>query len=217
MQMIQEYLSSLFEQHGLSCVIHEDWVAPNGGLPGIRAYWYPDGLSGELDFQILVRENVIIEECYAGMGEDGDAALKDALSNFTTQSFHALFAALWGIDHEEVYKEDWDVQGKQYTVYSGNYGIRRIEPAPSDEEVPLSDLFSRIEGTIRQEHLKSDIHWFRLFFSNWANELSFEALKDNEIWEAGIRCLKSVSWPRCKGYYSMRLFIILRERDWQPK
>lgn len=55
-----------------------------------------------------------------------------------------------------------------------------------------------------------DIHWFRLFFGNVANTFTFEALKDNEKWEAGTHCLESAQWKPSSGYYSVRLFAVLR-------
>jgi hypothetical protein len=57
--------------------------------------------------------------------------------------------------------------------------------------------------------LSGDIHWFRFFFGNVANAFTFEALKDNESWEAGQRCLEAAAWQKSNGYYSVRLFAVL--------
>ena len=63
------YLSKLFEEHGLSGVIHDDWVAPNGDLPAVRTHWHPEEKSGSLTVHVLVSDQVVIEECFAGVGE----------------------------------------------------------------------------------------------------------------------------------------------------
>ena len=76
-------------------------------------------------------------------------------------------------------------------------------------EIP-DDLFIRIQEAIQQEPLTNDIHWFRFFVGNVKGDCTYEALKDNEDWEAGIRCLETTSWAPCEGYYSVRLFMVLR-------
>ena len=200
------FIAELFDQHGLECVIDNDWVFPNGDLPAVRATWFPGELSGLLSVETFVREGVLIEECFAGMGQGGEG-IKDGLMNFIRNSFHVLLAALFGKnDHDQVSTENWNIGDKKYTAYIGNFGTRASEGvAPHIPE----GLFDSIEATIKRESLTNDIHWFRLFFCNLANEFTFEALKDNEIWEAGTRCLEATDWRRDDGYYSVRLFLVL--------
>ena len=207
MSEIVDYLSKLFEDHGFTCVAHNDWVVPNAELPALRALWYPDQSSGRLDVHALVRDGVVIEECYAGLGQ-GERAIGDALINFTVNSFHVLLAALWGKnDPEQVTTELWVIDGKRYTAYIGDFGTRCSDGVVAD--IP-NNLFSSITETIKAEKLTEDIHWFRLFFCNVANEFTFEALKDNEPWDKGVSCLERVAWRLDDGYYSVRLFVVLR-------
>lgn len=110
--------------------------------------------------------------------------MRNALANFTLNSFHVLLAALWGSnDPDQVFTEHWEANGKRYTAYIGNFGTRSGEQAMPD--IP-SDLFPRILETIQQESLPNDVHWFRFFFANLQRDVTYEALKDNEIWEAGL-------------------------------
>lgn len=206
------YLSKLLEEHGLSGVIHDDWVAPNGDLPAVRAHWYPEQKSGTLNVHVLVGDQVVIEECFAGLGE-GESGMNDALTSFTLNSFHVLLAAFWGKnDPEQVNTEQWTVGNKPYVAYIGNFGCRSWDGEP----VPVPDsLFDEIEATIKSETLTGEIHWFRLFFANHANTFDFEALKDNESWEAGRRCLESAAWEPRSGSYSVRLFAILRAAQYE--
>jgi len=199
-------IAELFELHGLKCVIHNDWILPNEQLPAVRATWFPSELSGVLGVEVFVREGILIEECFAGMAE-GESGLKDGLFNFTVNSFHVMLAALFGKnDPEQVTTENWQINEKSYTAYMGNFGTRTTEGVTAS--VP-DGLFDAIETTIQREPLTNDIHWFRLFFCNLANEFTFEALKDNEVWEEGARCLEAVDWRRDDGYYSVRLFLVL--------
>lgn len=207
MDRLTAYLSQLFEHHDLPCHVENEWVFPNSELPAIRASWYPDELSGRLDAQIVVRDGVVIEECFAGIGE-GDIGLRDALTNFTANTFHVLLAALWNTNvPQEVEIEPWHANGKEYTAYHGNYGVRS---SPGTMLQVPTDLFPRIQQAIEREPLTNDIHWFRLFFFNLTGNHTYEALKDNETWDAGIRCLESTSWPEPVEFYSVRLFMILR-------
>lgn len=200
------FIAKLFEQHGLDHVVYNEWVILNGQFPGVRATWFPGETSGILSVETLVREGLIIEECFAGIGQ-GESGIKDGLINFTTNSFHVLLAALFGKnDPEQVTTENWNINGKSYTAYIGNFGTRASEGVTA--HIP-DGLFDAIETTIRREPLTNDIHWFRLFFCNLANQFSFEALKDNEIWESGLECLEASDWRRDDGYYSVRLFLVL--------
>jgi hypothetical protein len=204
---ITDYLSKLFNEHGVACVVHDNWVVPNSVLPSLRALWYPDESHGRLDVQVLVRRKLVIEECFGGAGQ-GDTGLRDALINFTVNSFHVLLAALWGKnDPDQVTTEEWVIDRARYTAYIGKFGTRTFADATA--HVP-PELFEAIAAVIKREPLVGDPHWFRLFFCNYANNFTFEALKDNEDWPAGLRCLEAAAWERGSGYYSVRLFILLR-------
>jgi len=202
-----DFLVRLLEGHDIECTTHNDWVLPNSELPALRATWFPGSSNGRLDVQAFVREGVTIEECFAGIGED-EVGLNDALTNFTVNSFHVLLAALWNQnDKTQVTTEDWSIGGRRYTAFIGNFGTRGSEGVTAD--IP-TDLFAQVENVIKLDSLMGDLHWFRFFFCNVAGQRTFEALKDNETWESGIRCLEGVEWADSMGYYSVRLFVVLR-------
>jgi hypothetical protein len=204
---ISSYLATLFEGHGLPCVVQNDWVVPNAELPALRALWHPGQSSGRLDVQALVSDGVVIEECFAGVGP-AETGLSDALESFAVNSFHVLLAALWGRnDSAQVTTEEWEISGQRYTVHVGNFGTRSSEGVTP--HIP-DKLFAAIEETIKCEPLNQGVHWFRVFVCNVAGEHTFEALKNNEVWDAGLRCLKACSWEKRSGYYSVRLFVVLR-------
>ncbi len=202
-----DFLLRLFERHGIECTIHNDWIVPNSEFPAIRATWFPGPSSGRLDVQVFVKEGMTIEECFAGVGE-GAVGLRDALTNFTVNSFHVLLAAFWNQNDEtQITTENWSIGGRQYTAFIGNFGTRGSEGVTAD--VP-ADLFAQLESVIKLESLMGDLHWFRFFFCNVAGQRTFEALKDNETWDSGTGCLARVQWADSIGYYSVRLFVVLR-------
>jgi hypothetical protein len=200
-------LLKLFQAHGITCVAENDWVAPNGELPALRALWWPAQPNGRLDVQVLVRDQIVIVECFAGVGE-GERAMYDALSMFILNVFHVLLAALWGKnDCEQVTTERWTIGGRAYVAYIGNFAMRGFGGVTA--EVPHG-LFAAIEEAIKSEPLTGDIHWFRLFVGHVENTFTFEALRDNETWESGAECLMAATWEQAPGYYSVRFFALLR-------
>ncbi len=200
-------LKALFEGHGLPCALHDEWLVPNGEFPGVRALWHPRETSGRLDVQVWLDQEACIEECFAGIGSGGDG-LRDALRNFAINSFHVLLAAIWQQnDPDQVTTERWTLDGRAYTAYVGNFGTRATEG--TQPHVP-QELFPAIERALKNTRLTGDTHWARFFFCNLDGEQTFEALLDNQDWEDGLACLQSVPWVQCAGYYSVRLFIVLR-------
>jgi hypothetical protein len=97
--------------------------------------------------------------------------------------------------------------GRQFTAYIGNFGTRA---SAGIDVAPPKDLFETIQRRILQEDLPAGTHWFRVFFCNAAGAHTYEALRDNEPWEAGVAGLKGIAWPETDGYYSFRNFIVLR-------
>ncbi len=204
---ITKAIQELFEAHGLPCSIHNEWVLPNGSLPAVRGSWFPNIHNGRLDIHVLLEENVMIEECFAGVGA-GKEGFMDALQNFSVNSLHVLLAALWDKnDPEQVTTEKWLVNGKNYSAYVGNFG-NRVSSGVSFN-VP-SELFPAIETAIKAEPLAGKIHWFRSFFCNVSGDKTHEALLNNELWQAGHDALVKVQWEHHEGYYSVRNFIVLR-------
>lgn len=202
----QAYLSELFGRHGIRCDVRDEWILPRTNLPALRAAWYPGSTSGRLDVEVLVREGVVIQESFAGVGV-GNAGLMDGLGNFTLNSFHVMLAALWGQnDPEQVVTEEWLIAGKKFLAYIGNVGTRSSSAVTP--HIP-NELLPRLEKAIRAESLQSETHWFRIYAGHINASSTMEALKDNAEWPAGLKVLEGLPWEQKEGFYSARLFVIL--------
>jgi len=195
------------QAHGVACSTEREWVVPNGALPAIRASWFPRAGSGVLEVEVLLENKSVVNECFAGMG-DGEAAIGDAFQNFTTNSFHVLLAAFWNInDPQQVTTANWTVSGKTFTAYIGNFGTRgSMGVTPT---VP-AELFPTIQRAVERESLSQGWHWVRHFFCDVKGAPTYEALLDNQPWQAGTDGLRSISWVKSTGYYSVRNFLVLR-------
>jgi hypothetical protein len=205
---ISAKLKSIMEAHDLTCTIKDEWVCPNGQLPAICALWFPREKSGVLSVRVLIKDGILLEECFAGIGT-GEDGLHDALKNFMSNSLHVFLAVFWKKnDAEQITTERWEIGGRNFNAYIGNFGTRTMAGC---QHVHIPDqLFSTIQSAIVSQSISTDLHWVRMFFSNYNGEPTFEALLDNEEWPAGIECLKLIPWEKANGYYSVRNFLIIR-------
>ena len=207
---LKKQLSDLMAAHHVPFHVEDEWVVPFSKLPAIRATWFPSESTGRLEVEILLDDHRVITESFAGIGT-GDEGVNDALQSFCVNSFHVLLAAFWQVnDPEQVTVEEWNIQGKPFSAFIGNFGTRGsdgVEPVIPDK------LFDVIEHTIKQESIEHDIAWFRCFFCDVSGEHIFEALKNNEIWESGVSALKSLPWINSEGYYSVRSFVVFKSNS----
>ena len=71
------------------------------------------------------------------------------------------------------------------------------------------DVFMQFEAAIAAEADLGQYAWFRFFVASHSGHMTFEALKNNDEWAAGLAALHQVTWPQPEGYYSMRGFVLL--------
>ncbi len=204
----KEYLKELLIAHEVEFIEENEWLVPFSKLPAIRATWLPNASqsSGLLQIDVFIEENILIEECFAGLGTDAEG-LKDAFNNFSVNSLHVLLSAFWGKhDPQQVDKEIWHINGSDHTVYIGPFGNRG---ANSEHPGVPDQAFGIIENNIKNSNIKNQYNWFRTFFCNIGDsEKIYEALHNNEKWLNGENALKSLDWPVSNDYYSTRNFII---------
>lgn len=191
-----------FDQEG-------EWLIPYGELPAIRTSWIAGENSGRLDVEVLLQDNRIIHECFAGLGQKEDG-IQDALNSFELNSFPVLLAAFWKInDPEHVTCKEMLASGNLYNAFIGGISCRGSVEANASIPEGFVDL---IESAIKNETSLPGAHWFRVFFCNVADQQSVEALANNEPWAAGTDALNKLAWEQSPGYYSVRQFIVLREK-----
>ena len=205
---LKEYISELLQSHDVPFHTENEWVVPYGELPAIRSTWFQKETSGVFEVEVLLDGERIINECFSGLGV-GKEGILNGLENFCVNSFHVLLAAFWKKhDSEQVEIENWLINGINYKAYIGNLGTRATKGV--EASIP-KNLFESLEKSIKNEALESEISWFRVFFGSVSGEFTFEALKENEVWENGISMLHAQPWEKPEGYYSVRNFIVLRK------
>lgn len=205
------HLAELLRAHGLETSLDDDgWLIPTNSrvaqAPALTAIWYPRNYGGQLDIHVSDGSFHLIESC-AGYGES-EEGLNDGFANFAYSSLHVILADCYDIiDPEQVAQEIWHIAGKSYLATIGNIGGRT-----SGTHSPMpEDMFERLEEAILQADLDQPRHWFRFFAAHMpSQEMVFEALLNNEPWEAGQHVLQSLSWEQTDYFYTIRLFLMLQ-------
>ncbi|MCP4318748.1 MAG: hypothetical protein GY789_22825 [Hyphomicrobiales bacterium] len=206
-------LQELMKAHGVELTHHEGWLFSGDGLPAIRGTWFQqigNQQTGRLDIQVVLDNDKVIDECFAGVGDDRERYL-DALQNFSLGSLHVLLSALWARPFkDQVLIESWQSAKGNWKAYVGEFVSRCLGP---DEIMFPRDLLDIIQNALMKADLDPGVHWLRTFYSNTGNgDPVLEVLLDNEKWEAGMQAVSGASWQPSDYYYSLRNFLILEHR-----
>jgi hypothetical protein len=206
-EKLSKIVEAIFKAHGFDPKIEEGWILPTGTYPAIKAFWYPKATEtvGQLTIEIHVNEKTSIVESFAGYGEK---KFEFALENFIKNALPLDLSAFWGYDSEGISIDTWELNGEQYLAFIGDYGVIN----PKEEFSIPDDYLEVIYDAIAAEELGNDYHWFNLFYANFdAQNRHAEALKENEIWDAGTEAIGSLDWIKVYDYYSVRQSIILKK------
>jgi hypothetical protein len=206
-------LLALFQGHGVEAVAEGEWVT----FPGrahracaviVKETPHKASLSVQLDVRFEVAPGRTVVESFAGVGVTREEAVKDAIRNFTMNSFHVLLAAfLVPGDDEQVGREEWTVGGRPSRVTVGNVGIRGRPPVSGAAVVAWYHVF---EERIKEKQLRPGTHWVRLYYGQMDNKpLACEVLLDNRVWDEVQSEMVAYDWPCGEAFYSVRVFLVL--------
>ncbi len=202
-----DMLLELLHKHGLSPEEDSGWIFPSlTSNCAIGAMWHPGETNGNLLIEVCSDEDVI-SELFVGIGA-GDAGLSNAMMMFAMTDFHVMLAALWNHnDESQVTTHSWSIGSQRYEAFTGPITSRMsgadAPPIPPNMEAHLGKA-------VQAAHLTPGTHWFRFFFYNLNGEFTCEATHNNEEWAAGRDALKSLAWEQQDGFYTMRMFMMLR-------
>lgn len=213
---LQDILFGLLEAHGLKAEKYQDWVLVDNDLPVLRGTLVPQPPAGNsqtymLEFELRLGEQRIIIERYAGIGEDENSAIGQGVYKFCAGAFHIFLSAFW--DHhepEQVDIETWTIGGHPWSAYIGSL----ISNASTGQKAGFPKTYmNEVQAYIQDLELDTQVHWVSIFFANHKGALTCEALFDNDYWPELSQHLVTLDWPHAEGYYSQRLFILLKPAD----
>lgn len=205
-EKVLKVLEAIFRTHGFEGIEDEGWLMPTGTYPAIKAFWYPEATetAAQLTIEIFMDEKTSLIESFAGIGEK---KFESALENFIHNALYLYLAAFWGYDTDKVAIDTWEIEGEIYQAFIGDYGVIN---AKENFSIP-EDYLEVIYDAIVAEPLGEEHHWFNFIYANFdAQNTKAEALKENEVWEAGSEALNSLAWMKVYDYYSVRHSIILK-------
>jgi hypothetical protein len=175
-----KYIAELFINHNINCTSSENKIVFDKEHITIETYCsYRDSSQElkiiQLDVYIDYGINPILES-FAGLGNDFETATLDAFENFMYSTFHTILSAFFTSKFdEEINKYNWNINGKEFEVFSSNIGFRGIQ-APNF----TTGWLNQFEAEVQELQLTEGTHWIRLFYSQQQNQTNVcEVLLNN--------------------------------------
>ena len=210
--------AEIFTNHGIGVAADDEFIFPT--LPSkikIKAKANYEELNGtissRLDVMIITEKGEKIIECFGDWGSDVDAAIRNNLLSFKMGILHPLLATFGDSRPEtleQITLEEWEINGREWTIYMGNTVPKTDSKDPLIR--PPAQFFNAVESGIRSQKLKNNLHWFRGYYLQYHNEIkATEFLMDNEDITAGNPLFTQIPAIPDAAYYSCRTFIILKQ------
>ena len=210
--IINDRLTRVLEEHGMTVAVHDDWLIANARMPAMGALYLVGpstdaGLVVQVDIHAALDDALIMTESFAGVGPDEEAAVEDALDVFARAALPAMLGAFYDFEGETVEVEPWALRGGIWDACVGALHVRSIGDVMP--ELP-SDLIHVMHGLLSEPELPEQVHWCRVFYSSMAGKgHECEVLLDNEPWPSAAAAVEALDWPQDVEFYSVRTLIIL--------
>lgn len=210
---VMDRLEAIMKAQGVDVRPYLGWLVTDYGFPAVRGNWLQQIGNqdvGRLDIQVLLKNEQMIDESFAGLGDDQER-YGDALQNFELGSLPVLLSALWGKPQDKVLVETWSSNSVRWTAHVGEYVTRCLGPEEIGYPIDLVDV---IKTALMQAELEPGRHWLRTFYSNpGSGDPVVEILLDNKQWPAGEQAIMTAEWIDSEYYYSLRNFLFLEPQD----
>jgi hypothetical protein len=159
----------------------------------------------------LIAGRTLIES-FAALGSNEEEAIRQAWGKFCRASLHVLLEVFVGDKkgEDQIELEIWENGGARWRVCLGpllvlGYGN---QPPPA---VMCGELIDQLREALLPKATR-EYHWLRFYYMRKDNScLGSECLLDNESWSQGESLVNQWKWP--DGFYSIRLFLILRPAE----
>ncbi|MBK5722044.1 hypothetical protein JGH11_14285 [Dysgonomonas sp. Marseille-P4677] len=209
---LNNFLAETFRSHHVECSIRDNLIIfPKQRMTACAFLFNKSSSSAQiiqLDVKLEIGLGREIIESSVGMGLNIDITIENAWKNFLKNSFHTLLAAFFSDKFDDqINRYQWQIEGHMYDVVMSRTSIRGNHPEP----LPGKWL-KQFEDILRNQHLPQGTHWVRLYYAQSESEpISMEILLDNEVWKAVEKKVHSFDFPVYKDFFSLRVFVILRD------
>jgi len=215
--IVNQPIFDLFQAHGIESEQKSDWIvfpkqsARICGVVGNVGEPKPGVHTAQLDVRLVLGSGHRITESFGGFGETEGKAIDDAIQNFTLNSFHVILASFFLPEDDQVTIEDWTIGGRERQVIIGPMGMRGTLPNPAN---PPREWFGQVEARLREKKLPQGVHWVRVYYGQFNSQVKeLEVLLDNETWQEMQQDLATISWPKGKEFFSLRVFMVIKDKS----
>jgi hypothetical protein len=212
---LQPRLLELLEGHGVSCATYKHWILPNNALPALRAFPYRTDqhesgrTTRQINIELKLSEEETIVECYGGMGSSLEQAIGDVLKTFCIGTMHVYLSAFWD-KHEpdQVEIETWEINGARWSAYIGNTIQKRNTQIP--QKLLPEGYLKTVQQHVASLPLGREYHWLSAYLFRIRDSITADMQIDNEPSPDLTSKMKVLAWPHSEGFYSTRMFILLK-------
>jgi hypothetical protein len=210
---LAQVLEHLLKGHGVAAERAGHQVSlPGGGTASLRMY-RPESV-WMMEFRAEV-DGVVLEDRWAAMGAEIDAAYRDGLDSFCRCGFHVLLAALWGVlerDQVEHVLHLGELDG--WDLYLGP-AVQRAANAPALQ--PPVELYERVMTSLHAALEPGQAHLLRVYVATLNGEVVVEVLLDDEEHPELWKAVAESDWQLpATGFASLRWVVVARRRRGGP-
>ena len=208
-------LVRLFSNHDIRAKLDHGGVTTSDGRFRLGCVTHPTRDSPntqQFDFFFDALPSLRIAESFVGFGKTHEKRSEIAFQRFAEGTFHVLLAAFFDRRDEQVELETWSISGTRRQALIGGLQLAGTATVEFGTE-----WFKVLRRAVESQNLSPDMHWIRFYYGGLNNEtIACEVLLDNEPWPELQTQMAGFSWPRSPGFYSIRVFLILKEPGAEP-
>lgn len=161
------------------------------------------GVMMQIDLAVQVfKHQREFHESFVGLGKDEEAALANAIENFSRSALHVMLAAFFDDPKIDLAREQWQIKGEKWTVVLGDPVMRGYNPQIVEVAKPLLD---DIQKLIETGGVDGTAGWLSIFLSSSEKQV----LLNDKHWPEAEELFEKYQWPAPEPYYSLRLCIAL--------
>ena len=214
---VAQMLAQTLTAHGIDCTVSDDDIV---SLTDIAT-----GFRGTVERMprtdtVLLRLTInavgpvlggrAIQERFAGLGDDANAALNDAFAKFLLGPFHVLLTVLG--DHA------CEQDGTEWTIWRNAHQAWRVCDSALVVQGgdPLSVPFAPVLEDLRAAFLASampGVHWISTFFAFVNGTPSCEVRLDGAQWPDGEAVVRAWHFTPSENYLTGRHFLMAIPED----
>lgn len=194
-------------------VVDANGVGVRGNATRLRASLYgsnPDakGFVVELEFTIRLPSGQVITEFLAGLGDTEEQAIKDAQLNFVLTTFHVVYKGFINDADPHMTLTPASIKGVNRNLIMGDIFVRGVAP---NKDTDFNAMNAEIQGVLMNYVLTPGSHWIKIVYvQNDGEPMTVAVTLDNADHLAMAEAVKRLNWPRMKGFYMAKQFIVVK-------